>query len=110
MRFYSSSSDPSLYVREKDGKRNYILIYVDDMVVSCHSKRKFEAIAKALAKQFKFSSLGETRTFLGILIEKQDGHYTLNQAGYIRKIVERFGNENVKSSKIPLDPAYVKQN
>lgn len=109
MGFHPTTSDPCLYVKEQDGKRSFILVYVDDMVVCCHSNQEFETITKALAKQFKFSSLGDLQFFLGIRIEKQDGHYALNQAGYIDKIVERFGHEHAKPSKIPLDPAYVKQ-
>ncbi|XP_065072519.1 uncharacterized protein LOC135696912 [Ochlerotatus camptorhynchus] len=54
----------------------------------------------------RIGSFRELRLFLGIRIEEQDGHYVLNQAGYIDKIVERFGHEHAKPSKIPLDPAY----
>lgn len=109
MGYNPTASDPCLYVKEQNGKRSFILIYVDDMVVCCHSKREFEAVQKMLAKQFKYSNLGELRYFLGIHVEKQDGHYTLNQESYINKIVKRFGHEQAKPSKIPLDPAYVKQ-
>lgn len=109
MQFRASESDPCLYVRERNGKLSFILIYVDDIVVFCHSEGEFQEICGVLQKHFKLSSLGELRQFLGIHVEKIGDHYTLCQKNYIEKLVSRFGHDDAKTSKIPIDPAYVKQ-
>lgn len=79
---------------------SFIAIYVDN---------EFSQIRTTLEWQFKLSTLGELRQFLGIHIEKVKGHYHLNQRSYIEKLLGRFGCEETKPSMIPLDPGYVKQ-
>lgn len=79
------------------------------MVVFCNSEDEFNEIRTLLEKQFKLSSLGDLRHFLGIHVENINGHYTLDQRSYIEKLLTRFGFEDAKPSKVPLDPAYVKQ-
>ncbi|XP_062712172.1 uncharacterized protein LOC134289748 [Aedes albopictus] len=110
MGFEPGKSDSRLYVRRnKDGKMCFIVIYVDDMVVFCHSEQEFEEIRVKLGQHFKLYSLGDLRQFLGIHIEKVDGHYTMCQESYIEKLLGRFGHGDAKSSKVPLDPGYIKQ-
>lgn len=65
----------------------FIVIYVDDMVVFCHSEQEFEEIRAKLGQHFKLYSLGDLRQFLGIHIEKVDGHYTMCQDSYIKNRV-----------------------
>lgn len=107
--FLPGSADSCLYVREKNGKHCFIVVYVDDMVIFCNSEEEFNEIRTLLEKHFKLSSLGDLRQFLGIRVDKVNGHYTMDQKGYIEKLVRRFGFEDAKPSKVPLDPAYVKQ-
>lgn len=86
--FEPGKADSCLYVqRNKDGKMCFIVIYVDDMVVFCHSEQEFEEIRAKLGQHFKLYSLGDLRQFLGIHIEKVDGHYTMCQDSYIKNRV-----------------------
>ncbi|XP_038116975.1 uncharacterized protein LOC119769145 [Culex quinquefasciatus] len=59
---------------------SFIAIYVDN---------EFSQIRTTLEWQFKLSTLGELRQFLGIHIEKVKGHYHLNQRSYIEKLLGR---------------------
>lgn len=107
--FKPSSADPCLYVRKKDNSYTYILIYVDDMLIVCRTEEEFDAIHQALRQHFNVTALGEVRHFLGIEIERDDNGFLLNQERYITKLAERFGLENAKPAKIPLDPGYLQQ-
>ncbi|XP_052567546.1 uncharacterized protein LOC120428490, partial [Culex pipiens pallens] len=73
-------ADTCLYVKKTDKQMSFIAIYVDN---------EFSQIRTTLEWQFKLSTLGELRQFLGIHIEKVKGHYHLNQRSYIEKLLGR---------------------
>lgn len=105
--FKPSESDPCLYSKHNDdGTTSFIAVYVDDLIIVCESEKEHEAIFKNLNSHFKVTSLGDITHFLGIhVIRSQDG-VSLNQKAYIQKLLTRFGLQDAKSSKIPLDPGY----
>lgn len=109
MGFNPSSADPCLYVRRKGNSYTYVLLYVDDMLVVCRTEEEFKAIHQALRQHFNVTALGDVKHFLGIEIERDGNGFQLNQERYILKLAERFGLENAKPSKIPLDPGYLQQ-
>lgn len=43
------------------------------------------------------------RYFLGVGVKRTDDRISLNQAGYVKKLLSRFGMQEAKPSKIPLD-------
>jgi hypothetical protein len=48
---------------------------------------------------------------LGIQVEHEpDGIFSIHQELYIDRIIERFGMEDSKPSKMPLDSGYTKRN
>lgn len=107
--FKPSSADPCLYVRKRGNTYTYVLIYVDDMLVVCKTEEEFNGIHQALRQHFDVTSLGDVRHFLGIEIERDGNGFVLNQGRYILKLAERFGLENAKPTKVPLDPGYLQQ-
>jgi hypothetical protein len=109
MEFTQSSADPCLYIRTKNGKSSYILVFVDDFILACEDKVIYQEIIEGLKKNFKISELGEIKFFLGIQVQKIDGVYVLNQTLYINKLLERFNLTEAKISKIPMDPGYLQQ-
>lgn len=108
MGFYPSVNDSCLYVKRScDGKVSYIAVYVDDFVIVCNTEEEYDAIIKDLNRHFKVTSLGDIKHFLGIQVNRTEEHISLNQATYIRKMLTRFGLEDAKPSKIPLDPGHL---
>jgi hypothetical protein len=87
----------------------YLLTFVDDIIMTSTSDQLIDNVAKQLGKAFGLSSLGDLKFFLGIQVEHEpDG--TLYQELYIDRIIERFGMKDSKPSKIPLDSGYKKRN
>lgn len=109
MGFTPSMADPCLYVSKKGNIFNYIIIYVDDVLIATHTEEEFQQIFGVLEKMFKMTNLGEVKHFLGIEVKQHKGNYTLCQQKYIEKLAKRFGLEDAKPSKIPLDPAHLQQ-
>lgn len=105
MDFARSSADQCLYTRATI----CVLIYVDDIVVACHTSEEYESIVKLLRQSFKVVELGDIKFFLGIHVRKEDGHYVLSQKSYISKTLARFGMDQCKTSKIPMASGFLQQ-
>lgn len=105
--FVQSRSDPCLYSKElPNGRRMYLLIYVDDMLVASADEKDISDLEKELSKKITLTSLGEVSHFLGVRVTKDNGFYSLDQAAYIQKVANRFGLEKAKGSNIPIDAGY----
>lgn len=86
-----------------------MIVYVDDLLIADVNKEEIMKTAESLEQHFELTWLGELNNYLGINIERDpEGTYYMNQAQYIQKIINRFGLQDAKSSKIPLDTGYLK--
>lgn len=61
-----TTGDPSLFVLAQDTSLIYLLIYVDDMVLTENNTLLMALITEFLGTQFKIKDLGSLSFFLGI--------------------------------------------
>jgi Reverse transcriptase (RNA-dependent DNA polymerase) len=84
--FAASELDPGLYSkRSADGEVAYVLVWVDDMLVTpSESPAAAEAVA-ALKSAFTLSVLGEPAVFLGMALQRDRAArtITLSQERYV---------------------------
>lgn len=102
-------ADNCLYIKINGDDWCIILIYVDDLLVTSSSERMIRKVEKDISSTIEIRSLGEVKNYLKIEVERNDGVYSIKQEKYIKKIVNEFGLENAKISKIPLDSGYEKE-
>jgi hypothetical protein len=55
-----------------------------------------------LSREFEMKDLGQLEHFLGMRISRQNGGISIDQNGYIRQILERFGMEASKPVSTPI--------
>lgn len=107
--FNQSHIDKCLYIKHSDNQSCYLIIHVDDILVSGTSSEIIKQTQDILGQQFSVKDLGEIKYYLGISVFKDKvGNYFINQANYIDKIVSEAGLTDAKTSKYPLDPGYYK--
>lgn len=107
--FRRGNADMCFYSNKVDGKLVYLLLYVDDIVISCEDKDKIHDIIAQIKKSFNITNLGPISMFLGIQVEKySDGNYSIHQENYINKILQDYNMEDCKPSKTPMDCGYYK--
>jgi Reverse transcriptase (RNA-dependent DNA polymerase) len=99
--FTRSSADPCLYV---DLNRNlYITIWVDDLLIVGKHAIDIANVKTQLSAEFAMKDLGQLKHFLGMRISRNhNGDITIDQNGYIRQILERFGMEESKAVSTPF--------
>jgi len=101
--FVSSKSDTSLFTYRKGSVEIYMLIYVDDIIVTSSSQDAIKVLLQALKADFALKDLGDLHYFLRIEVEKKsNGDLLLTQKKYARDILSRVGMANCKPVTIPM--------
>ena len=61
--------DSCIYVKSlENGSRVFLLLYVDDMLIACKSRKIVQELKAALSQKFEMKDLGTTKKILGIEI------------------------------------------
>lgn len=88
--YKSLKSDNSIFTTINDIATTYILIYVDDFVITGSSVREIEKITAMINTEFSIKDLGGLNYFLGIEVQRTSkSEIHLNQRKYISEILLR---------------------
>lgn len=105
--FIQSEADPCMFIKEKSKKTVYLILYVDDMLITSEDENEVYEVINYLKNFYSITSLGEAKYFLGIEIHrKQDGSYLLSQKGKINQLVKDFKLEEAKPTYTPMETNY----
>ena len=83
----TSKSDTSLFIYQKGQVTIYMLIYVDDIIVTSSSQKAITALLSDLKIDFALKDLGELNYFLGIEVRKEEDGILLTQEKYAKEIL-----------------------
>lgn len=81
----------------------YILLYVDDIVLTGSSSQLLNHIISLLSAEFSMSDLGDLHYFLGISATRSTTGLFLSQHKYANEILDRAKMLNCKSARTPTD-------
>jgi hypothetical protein len=105
--FQAGEADPGLFLLSRKIGDIFLLVYVDDILISAPEgdAAGIAFVKKALKRVFDIHDLGEAKVFLGMEIvrDRERRSLKLHQASYARRIVERFGQKDAKSRVLPMD-------
>ncbi|PKU75288.1 Retrovirus-related Pol polyprotein from transposon TNT 1-94 [Dendrobium catenatum] len=104
--FKISNSDQSLLTYKHGNIQLYILIYVDDILLTGNSPPEISRLLTNLQSTFQMRLLGSLSQFLGIQTVKTKTGLLLHQQPYARKIIERAGMSSSKPVSTPLACKY----
>lgn len=101
--FVVSKFDASLFVRVVSALTLYVLVYVDDIIITGDVPSIIEWFVKLLNSEFSLKDMGDIHYFLGIEVTwSSSGCLHLCQKKYIRDILIRCSMENAKSVPTPM--------
>jgi hypothetical protein len=73
--FLRSKWDPCLYSRKMGKLECFVLLYVDDLLISSQKEEVIENVRKLLLENFEIEDLGENKCYLGVEVSKDaDGN------------------------------------
>jgi len=101
--FVSSVSDTSLFVYKDGASTAYLLLYVDDIVLTASSTDLLHSIIGRLHTEFAMTDLGDLHHFLGISVSRSSDGLFLSQQLYALDLLQRAGMSECHSTLTPID-------
>jgi hypothetical protein len=101
--FVEAKSDTSLFVFRRGTDTVYLLLYVDDIVLTASSATLLQQTISSLKREFTLKDLEPLHLFLGVSIQHQVGGLFLTQRRFALDIVERAGMVDCKPVSTPVD-------
>ena len=86
--FVEAKSDTSLFVHHHGAETAYLLLYVDDIVLTASSPSLLCRFVDALQREFPVKDLGVLHHFLGVTAEPRPSGLLLHQRQYTLDILE----------------------
>jgi len=88
--FVDSKCDPSLFIYRDNNNTVYVLIYVDDIIITGSCVSLVQHFISQLHSNFSRKQLGKLDYFLGIEVKSLlDGSLVLTQSKYIRDLLQK---------------------
>ena len=101
--FVEAKSDTSLFIYHRGNEIVYLLLYVDDIVLTACSASLLRRTITALQQEFSMKDLGPLHHFLGISVTQHSGGLFLSQQQYTIDILKRAGMMDCKPCSTPVD-------
>ena len=87
--FTNSLADASLFIFNSQGVTLYVLIYVDDIVITGNSIKAIDKFVAQLGNRFSLKDMGDLNYFLGIEAHITERGLLLTQQKYITDLLAR---------------------
>lgn len=103
-----SKMEPCLYIFKEERDIIYIIVYVDDILMTGNNNDTIEKLQKHLANSFKkVTNQGEVRKFLGVQIKREEikgnKYLLLHHNDYIADKVKNINNIRTKNTPLPIN-------
>lgn len=99
-----SGFDPCLNIKIVGNQCVFVLVYVDDVLVTGSSLELIARTKNYLKNRFEMTDSGKCALVLGIeLLDGADGSGTMCQRRYVDDILKRFGMDKCKAASSPVD-------
>ena len=102
--FTNSVNDTSLFILKHHGHLLYLLVYVDDIIITGDDEHAVDLLVHTLAKRFSLKDLGSLTYFLGVEIQSHPRGLVLSQHRYIQDLLHRTNMSNSRPVATPLPP------
>jgi histone deacetylase 1/2 len=101
--FVTTGSDASLFVLRRGTDTAWLLLYIDDIVLTASSATLLRRIIHDLCGAFAMKDMGPLHYFLGIQVRRTTEGFFLHQQQYAEDILDRAGMLNCKPASTPVD-------
>jgi hypothetical protein len=96
-------SDTSLFIFPRGSDTVYLLLYVDDIILTVSSTELLRRTISTLQRKFAMKDLVPLHHFLGITVEHRPDGLFLHQRTYTLDIVKRAVMADCNPSTTPID-------
>ncbi|GJV75268.1 ribonuclease H-like domain-containing protein [Tanacetum coccineum] len=101
--FLHSRCDSSLFIYRQGSDTAYLLLYVDDIVLTASSTALLQRIIASLHAEFSMTDLGPLNYFVGVSVTRNTSGIFLSQQKYATEVLERAGMLTCNPCRTPVD-------
>ncbi|KAJ9545573.1 hypothetical protein OSB04_025280 [Centaurea solstitialis] len=101
--FLSSKTDTSLFTYHRGSDTIYLLLYVDDILLTASSPTLISMVISQLSSEFPMSDLGPLSFFLGIAASRSKSGLFLSQSAFAQEILARADMVSCNPCSTPAD-------
>ncbi|KAJ9563084.1 hypothetical protein OSB04_008244 [Centaurea solstitialis] len=101
--FLSSKTDTSLFTYHRGSDTIYLLLYVDDIILTASSPTLISMVISKLSSEFPMSDLGPLSFFLGIAASRSKSGLFLSQSAFAQEILARADMVSCNPCRTPAD-------
>eukprot|EP00253_Pinus_taeda_P006877 PITA_06877 len=95
--------DVTLFVKKVGKIVVYLVVYVDDLLMTGNNERYIASIKKELGKSFEMTDLGYVHYYLGIEVTQNPKSIFLSQKKYIGDLLNKFGRTECNPLTTPME-------
>jgi hypothetical protein len=106
LRFVASKSDVSLFIYRHEQELAYILLYVDNIVITASTDLLLQRLTQRLHFEFAMTDLGALSYFLGISVTRTSSIMVLSQCQYDLELLQRVGMVECNPCATAIDVRY----
>jgi len=99
--FEKCDGEPTVYIKEKDGKILIVVLYVDDVIFTGNDDHLIENFKSVMKEEFEMTDMGLLRYFLGIEVDQNENGIFISQAKYVNEVLGRFNMQECKAAITP---------
>ncbi|RVW91741.1 Retrovirus-related Pol polyprotein from transposon RE1 [Vitis vinifera] len=100
--FINSIADTSLFIFNNHGTILYLLVYVDDIIITGNNVEAAQTFIQQLSQRFSLKDLGPLTYFLGVEVTSHTNGLFLSQRKYIADLLNRTHMTEAKPAPTPL--------
>lgn len=100
--FDCSFPDPSLFIYHRGSDVIYLLLYVDDIIVTGNNASLLETFLGCLNREFRMKDMGDVHYFLGIQVHHTTYGLLLTQTKYAQDLLVSAGMQDCAPMPTPL--------
>jgi hypothetical protein len=101
--FIEAKSDTSLFIFHRGSNTVYLLLYVDDIILTASGTELPRRTIFALQREFAMKDIGPLHHFLGITVERHPNGLFLHQRTYTLDILKRAVMADCKPCTTPVN-------
>ncbi|KAL9993337.1 putative RNA-directed DNA polymerase [Helianthus debilis subsp. tardiflorus] len=99
--FKGSKTDPSLFIYSSHGTFMYMLVYVDDIILTGNNNVAINKVVNSLSHTFAIQDMGPLSYFLGIEVARRGSDIILSQRKYINDLLVKASLSKAKPVPSP---------
>eukprot|EP00253_Pinus_taeda_P031401 PITA_31401 len=93
--------EPTLYIKENDGKIIIVVLYVDDLIFTSNDAFRIADFKAVMKNEFEMIDLGFLRYFLGIEADQSENGVFISQDKYVEAVLKIFNMQKIEVAVTP---------